>query len=34
MKITVIKQSRPDEPEPRSCPWVIESWGSNQVQKK
>jgi hypothetical protein len=33
MKITVIKQARPDDPEPRSCPWVIETYGE-PAQKK
>jgi hypothetical protein len=34
MKITVIKkQALPDDPEPRSCPWVIE-YGGEPVHKK
>jgi hypothetical protein len=32
MKITVIKQARPDDPEPLTCPWVIEY--GEPVQKK
>jgi hypothetical protein len=35
MKITVIKQARPDDPEPRSCPWIIEvETGSVAAQKR
>jgi hypothetical protein len=34
MKITVIKkQARPDDPEPRNCPWVIEYWGAAKQKK-
>jgi hypothetical protein len=34
MKINIIKQALPDDPAPRSCPWVIEFMNTATQSKK